>query len=48
MTRNTFGNLFTLTTFGESHGEAVGGPRTEQYHHFQTGSRQGGTAQWCV
>ena len=25
MTRNTFGNLFTLTTFGESHGDAVGG-----------------------
>ena len=25
MTRNTFGNLFTLTTFGESHGEAIGG-----------------------
>ena len=23
--RNTFGHLFTLTTFGESHGEAVGG-----------------------
>ena len=23
--RNTFGNVFTLTTFGESHGEAVGG-----------------------
>ncbi|MGM9705350.1 MAG: chorismate synthase [Prevotella sp.] len=23
--RNTFGSLFTLTTFGESHGEAVGG-----------------------
>ena len=23
--RNTFGNLFTLTTFGESHGIAVGG-----------------------
>ena len=23
--RNTFGNLFTLTTFGESHGEAIGG-----------------------
>ena len=23
--RNTFGNLFTLTTFGESHGTAVGG-----------------------
>ncbi len=23
--RNVFGNLFTLTTFGESHGEAVGG-----------------------
>ncbi|MDE5782919.1 MAG: chorismate synthase [Prevotella sp.] len=23
--RNTFGTLFTLTTFGESHGEAVGG-----------------------
>lgn len=23
--RNTFGKLFTLTTFGESHGEAVGG-----------------------
>ncbi len=23
--RNIFGNLFTLTTFGESHGEAVGG-----------------------
>lgn len=23
--RNTFGNFFTLTTFGESHGEAVGG-----------------------
>ena len=22
---NTFGNIFTLTTFGESHGEAVGG-----------------------
>lgn len=25
MTRNTFGNLFRLTTFGESHGLAVGG-----------------------
>lgn len=25
MERNTFGNIFTLTTFGESHGEAVGG-----------------------
>ena len=25
MTRNIFGNLFTLTTFGESHGEAVSG-----------------------
>ena len=25
MTRNTFGNLFTLTTFGGSHGEAIGG-----------------------
>lgn len=25
MKRNTFGNLFTLTTFGESHGKAVGG-----------------------
>lgn len=25
MTRNTFGNIFTLTTFGESHGEAIGG-----------------------
>ncbi len=25
MMRNTFGNIFTLTTFGESHGEAVGG-----------------------
>lgn len=25
MMRNTFGNLFTLTTFGESHGIAVGG-----------------------
>ena len=23
--RNTFGNIFKLTTFGESHGEAVGG-----------------------
>ena len=23
--RNTFGNIFTLTTFGESHGAAVGG-----------------------
>lgn len=23
--RNTFGNLFTLTTFGESHGAAIGG-----------------------
>lgn len=23
--RNTFGNIFTLTTFGESHGEGVGG-----------------------
>lgn len=23
--RNTFGNIFTLTTFGESHGDAVGG-----------------------
>lgn len=23
--RNTFGNLFTLTTFGESHGEGIGG-----------------------
>ena len=23
--RNTFGNIFTLTTFGESHGPAVGG-----------------------
>ena len=23
--RNTFGNIFTLTTFGESHGTAVGG-----------------------
>ena len=23
--RNTFGELFTLTTFGESHGEAIGG-----------------------
>ena len=23
--RNTFGNIFTLTTFGESHGEAIGG-----------------------
>ena len=23
--RNSFGNLFTLTTFGESHGPAVGG-----------------------
>lgn len=25
MMRNTFGDIFTLTTFGESHGEAVGG-----------------------
>ncbi len=25
MTGNTFGKLFTLTTFGESHGEAMGG-----------------------
>ena len=23
--RNTFGTLFRLTTFGESHGEAIGG-----------------------
>ena len=23
--RNTFGNIFTLTTFGENHGEAIGG-----------------------
>ena len=23
--RNTFGNLFTVTTFGESHGEGIGG-----------------------
>ena len=23
--RNTFGNIFTLTTFGESHGAGVGG-----------------------
>ena len=23
--RNTFGNVFTLTTFGESHGPAIGG-----------------------
>ena len=23
--RNTFGNILTLTTFGESHGDAVGG-----------------------
>ena len=23
--RNTFGHIFTLSTFGESHGEAVGG-----------------------
>lgn len=23
--RNTFGNIFTLTTFGESHGKAIGG-----------------------
>ena len=22
---NTFGNIFKLTTFGESHGEAIGG-----------------------
>lgn len=22
---NTFGNLFTLTSFGESHGRAIGG-----------------------
>ena len=25
MMRNTYGNIFTLTSFGESHGEAVGG-----------------------
>ena len=23
--RNTYGNIFTLTSFGESHGDAVGG-----------------------
>ena len=23
--RNVFGNIFTLTTFGESHGPAIGG-----------------------
>lgn len=27
--RNTFGNLFTLTTFGESHGIAVGALLTD-------------------
>ena len=25
MAANTFGNVFKLTTFGESHGEAIGG-----------------------
>ena len=25
MNNNTFGNIFSLTTFGESHGEAIGG-----------------------
>ena len=25
MAGNTFGHLFRLTTFGESHGEAIGG-----------------------
>ena len=25
MIRNSFGHIFTLTTFGESHGEAIGG-----------------------
>ena len=25
MASNSFGNLFTLTTFGESHGAAIGG-----------------------
>ena len=25
MAGNTFGNIFKLTTFGESHGEAIGG-----------------------
>ena len=25
MSGNTFGNLFQLTTFGESHGPAIGG-----------------------
>ena len=25
MAGNSFGNIFTLTSFGESHGEAIGG-----------------------
>lgn len=25
MKSNTFGNLFTVTTFGESHGNSIGG-----------------------
>ena len=25
MKSNTFGNLFTVTTFGESHGDSIGG-----------------------
>ena len=25
MSSNTFGNIFTLTTFGESHGDSIGG-----------------------
>ena len=25
MSGNSFGKIFTLTTFGESHGEAIGG-----------------------
>ena len=25
MMSNTFGNLFTVTTFGESHGDSIGG-----------------------
>lgn len=25
MASNTFGKIFTLTTFGESHGDAIGG-----------------------
>ena len=46
--RNTFGNIFTLTTFGESHGEAVGGIGSESDHYAAQRARPRGAAQWCL